>query len=303
MDTYRVVKDYVDRVDRNEVDATRVGKPIVLPSSYQGSPRNMQQLYQDAMANVRRYGRPDLFITATGSGKWDEIEKNLLPGQTWSDRPDLIARVCDKKFTEMIAAIKKGLLGVVVYYCYTIEYQKRGMPHVHLLVKFTKADEVRTPKHIDTIISAQIPADNTTPYYRWCTTSLIHGPCGAEYNNYPACCLDKDGNRVTCTKGFPKEFCEATTVGNDSYALYARPPGITAHTGRHEVDNRWVVPHNEALLYLMDGAHVNVECTATIKACKYIFKYTHKGADKGILADEGKIKAAEIILAVPAYKT
>ena len=35
---------------------TKVGKRIVLPSSYPGSPRAMQQNYLDAMAIVRRYG-------------------------------------------------------------------------------------------------------------------------------------------------------------------------------------------------------------------------------------------------------
>ena len=36
----------------------------VLPS-FTGSPRHMQQLYQDAMAIVRKHGRPDLFIIMT----------------------------------------------------------------------------------------------------------------------------------------------------------------------------------------------------------------------------------------------
>ena len=41
--------------------------------------RNMLQLYQDAMAIVRKYGEPDLFITMTCNLKWREIEENLLP--------------------------------------------------------------------------------------------------------------------------------------------------------------------------------------------------------------------------------
>ncbi|GBL80634.1 hypothetical protein AVEN_240149-1 [Araneus ventricosus] len=34
----------------------RVGKLVILPSSFQGSPRSMQQNYQDAMAMVRKFG-------------------------------------------------------------------------------------------------------------------------------------------------------------------------------------------------------------------------------------------------------
>ena len=37
----------------------------ILPGSFQGGPRQMQQLYHDAMATVRKLGKPDLFITFT----------------------------------------------------------------------------------------------------------------------------------------------------------------------------------------------------------------------------------------------
>ena len=51
------------------------GKRIVLPSSFQGSPRNMHQLYQDAMGLIRKFGKPDLFITFTCNPHWPEICK------------------------------------------------------------------------------------------------------------------------------------------------------------------------------------------------------------------------------------
>ena len=39
--------------------------PVILPSSFKGSPRAMMQNYQDAMAIVATLGKPDLFITIT----------------------------------------------------------------------------------------------------------------------------------------------------------------------------------------------------------------------------------------------
>ena len=59
---------------------SRVGRPVILPSSFIGSPRNMQQNYQDAMAIVRKFGKPDLFITVTCNPNWREIVENLFPG-------------------------------------------------------------------------------------------------------------------------------------------------------------------------------------------------------------------------------
>ncbi|GFT27829.1 helitron_like_N domain-containing protein [Trichonephila clavipes] len=35
-----------------------IGNAFILPSSYIGSPRNMQEYMQDAMTYVRHYGRP-----------------------------------------------------------------------------------------------------------------------------------------------------------------------------------------------------------------------------------------------------
>ncbi|GFQ82483.1 helitron_like_N domain-containing protein [Trichonephila clavata] len=61
----------------------------------------MQECAQDAMAYVRYYGRPDLFITFTCNPAWDEIQQLLLPGQSQVDRHDNTARVfIDKNLNE-----------------------------------------------------------------------------------------------------------------------------------------------------------------------------------------------------------
>ena len=65
----------------------------------------MPQMYQDAMAIVRRYGKPDLFITFTCNPKWPDIEKNVLSGQTSTDRPDLVARVFHMKLKDLLKDI------------------------------------------------------------------------------------------------------------------------------------------------------------------------------------------------------
>ncbi|XP_051165710.1 uncharacterized protein LOC127284357 [Leptopilina boulardi] len=87
-------KGLIDHLQHRADDIdTHVGKLVVLPSTFIGSPRNMTQLYQDSMAIVGKHGKPDLFITMTCNPKWKEIEENLLPNQTASDRPDIVGRV------------------------------------------------------------------------------------------------------------------------------------------------------------------------------------------------------------------
>lgn len=69
----------------NDGNATNVGRLRILPSSYIGSPRHMQEYTQDAMSYVRKCGRPDLF-TFTYNPQWDDIKTNLFDGKTPTDR-------------------------------------------------------------------------------------------------------------------------------------------------------------------------------------------------------------------------
>ena len=71
----------------------RIGNIFILPSSFVGGPHFRSKLYQDNMAMVRKFGRPDLFITFTCNPKWEEIKSELQSFQSPSDRPGLVTRV------------------------------------------------------------------------------------------------------------------------------------------------------------------------------------------------------------------
>jgi hypothetical protein len=99
------------------------GRRVILPSSFSGSPRSMLQLYQDSMASVRQFGKPSLFITMTANAHWPEITAALKPGETPSDRPDLVTRVFRMKLKSLINdVVKNHRLGIVASYVYTIEF-------------------------------------------------------------------------------------------------------------------------------------------------------------------------------------
>ncbi|CAD7078329.1 unnamed protein product [Hermetia illucens] len=155
-----------------------IGNAFILPSSYIGSPRNRQEYIQDAMTYVRHYGRPDLFITFTCNPNWEEIQTLLLPGQQAIHRHDLTARVFKQKLKSLIDFIVKySIFGITRCWLYTIEWQKRGLPHVHILVWLK--DRIR-PEEIDQIISAEIPDPLIDQeLFDIVTKHMIHGPCGA----------------------------------------------------------------------------------------------------------------------------
>ena len=107
----------VDSVNRGDTDATKIGKRIVLPSSFTGSPRYMQQNYQDCMAICRTYGSPDLFITFTCNPKWPEIKEycDKIPHTSAEDRPDVLARVFKIKLDLLLEDLTNNhVLGKVI---------------------------------------------------------------------------------------------------------------------------------------------------------------------------------------------
>ena len=251
-----------------------IGRVIILPSSFPGSPRNMYQNFQDAMSIVRVHGKPDIFLTFTANPKCQEITESLLPGQTANDRPDIVSRVFYLKLHELKEdLLKRNVLGRIIAHVYTIEFQKRGLLHAHMLLFFKNEDKPRTPQDINALVSAQIPDPQAQPVlYEKVKRHMIHGPCG-QLN--PACPCMKNGH---CSKGFPKPLANETKFSVDGYPHYERHHGHNVFVRNHTLDDQNDVPYNPYLLAKYD-CHINVEVCTTVKSVKYIFKYIHKGHD------------------------
>ena len=146
----------------------------------------------------------------TASPGWPEVLQNLREGETAAGRPDLVARVFRMKFKTLLdELLHKHVLGVVVAYTWVIEFQKRGLPHAHLLLIVRPQDRPRTPEDIDRRIVAELPNPADPQQHGLLETILsshIHGPCGNR-NMLAPCMQDQK-----CEKGYPKEFREETIV-------------------------------------------------------------------------------------------
>jgi Helitron helicase-like domain at N-terminus len=158
-----VYSGVVDAVLNGDANLQNIGTRMILPSSYLGGSRAMFQLYQDSIAIARRFSRPDLFLTITCNPNSKEIKDELLPGQQPSDRPDLIARVFREKLRKVLKMIEKGVFGKCRGFVYTIEFQKRGLPHIHILIFLDEECRIRDPRSLDSLISAQLPNPQTHP--------------------------------------------------------------------------------------------------------------------------------------------
>jgi hypothetical protein len=115
--------------------------------------------------------------------------------------------------------VKKQVMGPVVGWCYALEHQKRGMPHLHILLMLKKSPVLDSPEFVNDYISAEIPvlpedddqseqAEQQRRLYHLITNHNLHD------------CTDESGCRETkngkptgkCKKRFPKVFSDQTIL-------------------------------------------------------------------------------------------
>lgn len=177
-----------------------------------------------------------------------EIKKELIHSQTPLDRHDITARVFKQKLKSLMNfIIKHREYGQECCCMYSVEWQKRGLPHAHILVWLV--DKIR-PEEIESIISAEIHDETVDPkLHAVVTKHMIHGPCGVFNNNSP-CMVDGK-----CSKRYPRDLIAKTITGNNGYPLYrrrsvedgGRSVVVKIKGQDFHIDNRWIVPYSPIL--------------------------------------------------------
>ncbi|KAK1357306.1 hypothetical protein POM88_050562 [Heracleum sosnowskyi] len=231
---YNHICDYIREGDG---DSSKVGKSFILPAGFVGSRRYMQQNFQDALAVCRYIGHPDIFLTMTSNPLWDEIIQmlKLIPNATSPDNPDIVARVFHLKLQQLLDDIKKfEYFGKCVGVMYVVEFQKRGLPHVHMLIWLDEKSKRNLKENVDDYVSAEIPDPLKDPVgYEAVKSFMMHGPCGAENSKSP--CM-KDSQ---CIRHFPKKFCARTMFDESGFPIYKRRnSNVKVKVRKSELDNR-----------------------------------------------------------------
>ena len=85
-------------------------------------------------------------------------------------------------------------MGEVIAYLYSVEFQKRSLPHAHILIWLLDGQSIRSNR-VDELICAEIPDIDADPeLFAILTANMVHG-------HSPAC---QTTGVSRCSKGFPK---------------------------------------------------------------------------------------------------
>ncbi|KAF3634153.1 hypothetical protein FXO37_26634 [Capsicum annuum] len=148
----------------------------------------------DAMALVQEFGKQDLLIAMTCKPEWPEIQEELFTGQLAQDRPNLVTRVFRAKLKDLKdQIIKKEIFGSVAAHVFVVEFQKRGLPHIHLLLIFKEGHKIASADQYDRYISAELSDKDKYPKLNEVVIMHhMHGPYGQKHTK--CCMMDGQSN-------------------------------------------------------------------------------------------------------------
>lgn len=182
---------------------------------------------------------------------------------------------------------------------HVVEFQKRSLPHAHILVILDRRDRPHTPDDFERIVSAERTNPVSHPeLYESVRRHMVQRPCGIHNQN--AACMMTGRTRLDETAGSkhsPRPFTDQTTINEETgYVVYRRqasgrfyPPGITA---RSHQNNTWVVPYHPYLPHKYQ-ALINVEICTSARNVEYVYKYVYKGHDRANVRVEDGTQVSE----------
>nr|GEX22306.1 helitron helicase-like domain-containing protein [Tanacetum cinerariifolium] len=70
---------------------------------------------------------------------------------------------------------------IIEQFVYTVEFQKRGLPHCYTLIWIDESSRMQNHEDIDNYISTELPSKESDPEcHRVVSEFMIHGPCGVD---------------------------------------------------------------------------------------------------------------------------
>ena len=182
----------------------------------------------------------------TCNPKWKELKdvlKKFLIEATPNDIPNITVRLFHTKFLDLLYDITQNeIFGSILAHVYTIEFQKRGLPHVHLLVTLHPNNKLITPEAIDRHISAEIPSDNNI-LQKLVIKHMLHGP-----HTESSPCYDQ--SKDICKKKFSKTIPIIHIIKQKGYPQYKRIDNSSDNHKYRRKTSKQIIPVNNPMVVL-----------------------------------------------------
>ena len=227
-------------------------KKSFLSQSLHGSRRHLRSLACNALDIVAQRGKQTLFVTVTCNPMWPEIVEALGKNMTAFERPDIVDHVFKLRLDALLDNIRRGKYfggHKSVYIIRVVEYQHRGMPHAHIVLKLENMpdedDHDGMQVWIDEFISARLP---TKPVVG------VSSPADIKY-------YDLVIEKMTHTHAMKKQLLMNAVC----FSIYWRPNAA----------DKMIVSHNRLMLLDWDG-HCKVVFAGSTFCVLYLYKYLFK---------------------------
>lgn len=244
--------------------------------------RQMWQLYHNVIIIIHSYDKSNLFIIITYNFQWIELFSTTFSDQTAQDRFELIVRLFKLKLNVLLYEfIDLHVFNNVVVYVYTIEFQKRNLSHVHILLIFEQKRKFWMSDIIDHMICAEISDKNVYfELYEIIVSYILHESC-EKFKSTSFCMINEKYN-----KKYLKTYIDQILINEDEYSLYWwQNDDIIVFKNKYEFNNHDIISYNK-YFFVRYNCHINVKIITFISTIKYFYKYVYKDHDRTFISIE-----------------
>ncbi len=168
----------------------------------------MQQLYQNFMIIAHYFEKFIMFVTCIANLHWSEIIAAFELNQKVENQLNIITQVFHKKIKTLLQNLKTQY-DQYFDIIWTIKYQKRDLPHIHILLFLHQKNNFLKWACMNELICAKLfdlNIDLNKSLQRIIESQLTHDSC--DVWNFSASCMkdnSKDSEWV-CEKKFSKLY-------------------------------------------------------------------------------------------------
>jgi hypothetical protein len=248
-----------------------------IPPSLTDSDEYWHTVATKCFAISSQFGCPTFFLTFAMNPHWPDYRALNRNSGNFAHSA-VMAIVFKSKLSALMKCLQdRKILGVIHAFVWRVEYQKRGLPHAHILLwtDFNTQDV----DAVDSVVNVRYPKESPFVDDRQMVTDLrclIEAYQGHQHSRR---CRSPEGE---CRFGYPQPEASRTTVRGRRFVL------------AREASSRNVVPHNPLLLSEFRCHHC-LEVIHSEQAIGYVLKYCTKNSDAGeVLMERVRFEGREV---------